>query len=322
MDAFNPPPYLAHPVVQTMAGSLRLRARGLTSLERSTRLKIIETGQGVKLQAAISGSRTGKGPGAILLHGWEGSFNSAYVVTTARFLFENGWQVARINFRDHGDTHHLNQGLFYASRLEEVYDSIVYLCSKWHDSPIILCGFSLGGNFALRTALAMCRGQAPIPNLAHVLAISPVIDPAKTTIAVDQTKLIRGYFLRKWRKSLKKKQQAHPGRYDFDQILKMRRIEEITSALLKRYSPFKDTRDYFETYTLTGSRLAPLRTPTTIVSAADDPIIPVGDISGLKTGPAVRKIVLRHGGHNGFLPGLKADAWYFQYLKRLGRDLQ
>ncbi len=319
MHAFNPPPYLAHPVVQTMAGSLRLRARGFTSLERSTFMKIIETGAGVKLQAAVSVPSSGQRPLAILLHGWEGSSNSAYMVTTARFLFENGWHVVRLNFRDHGDTHHLNTGLFYASRLDEVFDSIVHICRQWHERPTIVCGFSLGGNFALRTAQRLGCGQVKVPNLTHVVAISPVIDPAKTTKAVDQTRLIRGYFLFKWRKSLLKKQQAHPGRYDFGQIIKMDRIEKITAALLERYSPFESLRAYFDTYTLTGSRLGPVRVPTTIVTAADDPIIPVEDIYGLKAGPAVKKIVLRCGGHNGFVRGLTKGAWYFDYLKGLGR---
>ncbi len=318
MHAFHPPPHLAHPVVQTMAGSLRWRARGLTALERSTFFKIIETGAGVKLQAAVSRPASGRGPLVILLHGWEGSANSAYIVTTARFLFENSWHVVRLNLRDHGATHHLNTGLFYASRLDEVCDSIVHICRKWRGLPIILCGFSLGGNFALRTALRLSIGRSRIPNLAHVVAVSPVIDPAKTTKAVDNTRLIRSYFLFKWRKSLIKKQQAHPGRYDFGRIIKMDRIETITAALLERYSPFENTEAYFDTYTLTGDRLGPIRIPTTILTAADDPIIPVEDIYGLRTGPAVRKIVLRRGGHNGFVRGLSKGAWYFDCLKKLG----
>jgi len=282
-------------------------------------MKIIETGAGVKLQAAVSESASGQGPLAILLHGWEGSAKSAYVVTTGRFLFANGWHVVRLNFRDHGDTHHLNTGLFYASRLDEIFESIVRICQKWQELPVILCGFSLGGNFALRTALRLSLGQAHIPNLTHVVAVSPVIDPAKTTKAVDNTRLIRSYFLFKWRKSLIKKQQAHPQRYDFAQVIKMDRIETITAALLDRYSPFESLDAYFDTYAITGDRLGPIRIPTTIVTSADDPIIPVEDIYALKAGPAVRKIILHHGGHNGFVRGLAKGAWYFDYLKGLGR---
>ncbi len=317
MNHFKPPFYLSHPTIQTMAGSLRLRALGCNSLDKITKLEIIEPIKGIKLQVAISATDTCRGPVAILLHGWEGSINSAYVVTTARFLVANGWHVVRINFRDHGETHHLNPGLFYASRLDEVYYAIVKCCQKWPAQPVILCGFSLGGNFALRAALRLSCEQPPGTKLIHVLAVSPLIDPEKTTRAVDQTGFVRSYFLRKWRNSLMKKQKAYPELYDFSDVLKMTRIETITSVLLKRYSPFKDIKDYFETYTLTGSRLAPINLPTTILTARDDPIIPVKDIQDLATGPSLRKIILSYGGHNGFIQGFIKGAWYFNYLKQL-----
>ena len=36
--------------------------------------------------------------------------NSAYMVTTAYKLLNEGYDVLRLNLRDHGDTQHLNKG--------------------------------------------------------------------------------------------------------------------------------------------------------------------------------------------------------------------
>jgi predicted alpha/beta-fold hydrolase len=39
---------------------------------------------------------------------------------TAVRLLQAGFATFRLNFRDHGDTHHLNPGLFHSNRIDEV----------------------------------------------------------------------------------------------------------------------------------------------------------------------------------------------------------
>ena len=53
---------------------------------------------------------------AILLHGWHGSADSPDVVSLAQHLFLRGFEVIRLNLRDHGETEHLNRGLFHSCR--------------------------------------------------------------------------------------------------------------------------------------------------------------------------------------------------------------
>ena len=95
----------------------------------------------------------------MLLHGWEGSADSLYVLSLAQQLFEQGFSVVRLNLRDHGETHHLNRELFHSCRLPEVVGAVggaaaLYLGGR----PLQLVGFSLGGNFMLRVAAqARCR---------------------------------------------------------------------------------------------------------------------------------------------------------------------
>ena len=73
--------------------------------------------------------------------------------------------------------------------------------------PVFLLGFSLGANFSLRIAIK--HTKTPVERLKGVFAVSPPLDPYKTTLAIDEAPaLYRKYFLRKWKRSLKKKQKA------------------------------------------------------------------------------------------------------------------
>jgi uncharacterized protein len=86
----------------------------------------------------------GRPPGrtAVLLHGWEGSARSVHVVSSAAALWAEGFRVVRINMRDHGDTHHLNRGIFHSCRLPEMVDAVRWVRERfptsscpWRASP-------------------------------------------------------------------------------------------------------------------------------------------------------------------------------------------
>ena len=202
----------------------------------------------------------------ILLHGWEGSAESTYVLHSGRYLYDQGYNVFRLNFRDHGNTHHLNEGVFYAILLDEVFNAVKTASGLKSPSRVFLMGFSLGGNFALRIA-RRCSDDT-IENLRHVVAVSPAIDPGKATDALDASLLLRWYFLKKWRRSLALKQKLYPHLYDFGDIMNLETLRALTDALLKKYSSYKDTHEYFMGYTLTGESMKALSIPTNIIAFA------------------------------------------------------
>jgi hypothetical protein len=251
----------------------------------------------------------------ILLHGWEGSIDSTYMLRTGRALYRAGYDVFRLNFRDHGRSHHLNQGIFYAVLVQEVFEAVAKAATLAKERPVFLVGFSLGGNFALRIALRC--GQAPIANLKHVVAISPVLDPDESTSRADAHPLIRRYFMKKWRRSLSVKQALFPDIYDFGPLLQLKTIRATTEALLKRYSPYASAPDYFRAYTLTGDALSELLLPTTLLTAEDDPIIPAADFRRLSLPSLANLVISRYGGHNGFLEGFRLRSRYEQELPAL-----
>lgn len=263
----------------------------------------------VRLQGFYSPQVDGQSKGwVILLHGWEGSVNSAYILRTGKFLYNHGYSVFRLNYRDHGNTHHFNSGLFYAVLLDEVLYAVQQVSKYEQGIPIFLAGFSMGGNFALR--IARKCAEAPIDNLAHIISISPVLDPEKSTYAIDGVPLLRYYFRKKWQRSLQKKEICFPDLYDFSDVLLLDTIAEMTDVMIERYSDYRNASDYFRDYAVLDDALVEVDIPTTIITAQDDPIIPVDDFYDLKLNSRTNLIVHHYGGHNGFLESLSGNTWY------------
>ncbi|GAB4339608.1 MAG: alpha/beta hydrolase [Candidatus Abyssubacteria bacterium] len=244
----------------------------------------------------------------ILLSGWLGDSSSAYILGTGDYLYRKGYSVFRLNYRDHGDSHHLNEEPFYATFLNEVFECVSQAASIERSVPVFLAGFSLGGNFALRIARKCATND--VANLTHIISISPVLDPDKTTDAVDRDIIIRTYFLRKWRKSLLKKQSLFPEKYDFHSILNNSKLRTVTEELIKRYSPYESARRYFQAYEIKDDALTTVSVPTTIITAEDDPIIPIGDFHRLELNHLTKLVIHRHGGHNGFIENWRLNTWY------------
>ncbi len=309
---YHPPLVLKNPHVQTILASSRLRTRGTEPFRRASRARIVSTSQGTRLLGYHTPPLTHPPrPGLILLlHGWEGSTESAYMLSLGHYLSRRGYEVFRLNLRDHGDSHHLNPGLFHGALIEETEEAVGQMAREHGNVPFFLVGFSLGGNFALRIAMRQGVVTAPISNLKHVFAVSPPLDPLKTTYLLDRGPLVyRFYFLKKWKRSLRKKQTLYPHLYHFTPLLTHRTCMGLTEAIMPYFPEFPDCRTYFSRYTLTGECFQEITIPTTIIIAKDDPVVPIADFSSI---PAVPRLTIyrhRYGGHCGFFLNLSLRSW-------------
>jgi hypothetical protein len=313
--SFAPPRWLRHPHLQSVLPSLPLRrpavsrrARGLIAASREW---LVDCGEGTRLLALVATQEaSGRGPprGQVVLHhGWEGSAESLYLLSVGQALFDAGFDVLRLNLRDHGPTHHLNEELFHSNRLPEVVGAVAAIQARAPELPLSLVGFSLGGNFALRVGAQ--AGPAGL-RIRRIVAVCPVLDPAVTLEALERgPALYREYFLLKWRRSLRIKQAAWPGRYDFGALVEERSLTNMTARMVAEYTRFPDLRSYLAGYALVGSTLEPLEVPSRIITSSDDPMIPAADLARLPRVPALTVTVTRHGGHCGFIDRLGAPSW-------------
>ena len=168
-------------------------------------------------------------------------------------------------------------------------------------------GHSLGGNFALRAA---ARAPAAGIPLTKVVAVCPVLRPSSTMRALeDGLWVYREYFLRRWRRSLLAKAACFPELYDFGDLKRFRTLTATTEFFATRYASFPDLDSYLNGYAITGDALARLAVPAKIIAAADDPVIPIGDVADLASSPALSVEVFPHGGHCAFLEDYALRSW-------------
>jgi predicted alpha/beta-fold hydrolase len=307
-DIFSPRPWARSAHLQTIFASLKYRLRGRNEMLECARETVLDGFEGSRLLGYLSRRGDGKARGLVLLiHGWEGSSDSTYILSTGRTLFNSGYDVLRLNLRDHGPSHHLNTGLFHGALIEETHNAVINAAGMAEGRPFFVVGFSLGANFALRVALR--HSLLPVPGLRHVFGISPALDPHQATLSIDRS-IYRLYFLRKWKRSLTVKQRLFPGLYDFSELLKMHSCMEMTEAIMPLYSSFAGYREYFSMYTLRRPLFAGLSVPVTAIASEDDPVIPVGDLRELEGSPNLEISIQRYGGHCGFLDPFPSGCWY------------
>jgi predicted alpha/beta-fold hydrolase len=323
-NRFTPPLLLRNPHIQSILNSVgprKIRANRLVQRLNSETL-ILTAEDGTRLKAEYDRSptankQTSKRALIIFLHGWEGSSKSAYQVTTANYLLKQGFDVLRLNLRDHGDTQHLNQGIFNSTLTDEVAGAIADFSLKYSYKKTFLAGFSLGANFALRIA----ADHSERLNLAATVAICPPVDPVNAMLALDRTVFFyEKYFFYRWSNSLKKKLKHFP-EYDFAEALaSARSINDMNELFITKYTPFDSIDSYFSSYALTGDRLANLESPAHLIASADDPIIPIADIQRINRPEQLNIEIQAFGGHCGFIKNLAAHSWVEPRLVEIFND--
>nr|WP_306673931.1 alpha/beta fold hydrolase [Tahibacter caeni] len=315
---------LRNPHVQSVLASSGVRRwllRGRrAALEARSEELILDCGDGVRLQGFHSRQdvRAQARGLVVLLHGWEGSVQSSYLLHTGARLLAEGWDVFRLNFRDHGDTHHLNAEMFHSCRLDEVVGALQEIARRFAPRPMAVAGFSLGGNFALRVALRAPAAGLP---LSYALAVCPALHPPAILEAIERAPwFYHAYFMRKWRESLRRKQRLFPESARFSAAELGSSMRELTRTMVQRHTDFGSLDAYLDGYSIAGDRLADLAVPATILTASDDPIIPVDGFRALKLAPATELEIAPAGGHCGFISDFSLRSWTEDFIaERLGR---
>lgn len=322
---FCPPGPLQNPHVQSVLASagprkLKLLARS-RELRRASKSVILDCGNGTQLLGEYSRQQDQLSRGLItLIHGWEGSSRSTYLLSAASSFYRAGYDVFRLNLRDHGPSHHLNRELFNSTLLDEVLGALRSIQQNYPHDWQFLAGFSLGGNFALR--LAANAANAGI-QLNKTIAVCPVVNPNKTMQALEQGWWVyEQYFVRKWKRSLHRKLALYPELNFGERLTSMRRLRDFNDYFVPNHTPFEQPEDYFRAYALSRELLSQLTSPAHIIAAQDDPMILAEDFASLQGIEQLQVETPRYGGHCGFVKNYRLDSWIDERLLELVEQLR
>ena len=240
MHQFIPAKGLSNKHLQSILSSTGPRKffekRRSAELLASSQSEVITTPQGVKLLGSLSKTKIASKGLAILLHGWEGCSESLYMLSNGQKLLDDGYDVFRLNFRDHGGTQHLNKDLFNSMRLEEIVEAVKLLCQQYGGTHNLLCGYSLGGNFCLRVANLAKEHNI---KLDQAIAVCPLLDPPTTMNELNNGLFIyEKYFVKRWKSSLFKKLKHHNHFTYGEQLKKLKTLDEMNEFFVIGHTDF------------------------------------------------------------------------------------
>jgi predicted alpha/beta-fold hydrolase len=241
-------------------------------------------------------------PTLLALHGLEGSSQTHYMRGMADKAFAAGFNVVLLNQRNCGGTEALAEGLYHSGLTADALHVIRELSAVDGISRVVVAGYSLGGNIALK--LAGDFGEAPPAELKGVSAVSPVMDLASCVGALErrQNCVYQWNFVRHLKARMRRKAQHHPGRFALDRLASIRTVREFDDVYTAPHFGFEGASDYY--HRASAARVIDrIRVPALIVTAEDDPFVPVEPFLDprLAANPHIRLVVTRYGGHCGFL---------------------
>lgn len=242
-------------------------------------------------------------PLLIILHGLEGSADSAYARMLMEAALGNGWRSCVLHFRDCGD---------YRNRLPRRYhagetNDLRYFLNMLRESPeaasgpLLAAGYSLGGNVLLKY-LGESGADSP---LRAATAVCVPLDLHECAEALNNgfSKVYQRYLLKRMKQSVARKFDPHTAAFDWDEAMRARTFAEFDNLVTAPLHGFAGKQDYYDRCSSVRF-LRTIDTPTLIINSLDDPFMTPDVIPGPDAlSPQVTLEIAAHGGHVGFIDG-------------------
>lgn len=248
-------------------------------------------------------------PAVLMMHGLGGCARNPLLVRVTGLLVQRGIRVFRLNLRSCGAGSGQARLPYHAGRSDDLH-AAVEAVNRWcrddnslpeSPSPLMLFGMSLSGNLLLKYL-----GENPqrVPAVVRwALAVNPPIDLARSVRTLEQ-RWNRGYdrhFTGTLIEHIRKQGTLRPdfaplpnplpqSLYDFD--------DRYTAP----HGGYANAADYYSAASACP-HLSRIQTPTYLLTAADDPLVPVEMIreQSSRMSPAIQLTIASGGGHLGYV---------------------
>ncbi|MEJ1221304.1 YheT family hydrolase [Sediminicola sp. 1XM1-17] len=205
----------------------------------------------------------------ILLHGLEGNAQRPYITGSAKVMNDNGFDVCAVNYRGcSGEANRLFRS-YHSGATEDLEAVIDHLISKQIYRSIILKGFSLGGNLALRYLGEKGRD---LPNeLKAAIAVSVPCDlySSLKELLKPRNFLYAKRFKKHLIEKLVQKQTLFPKEITNEDISKIKTLKDFDDIYTSRAHGFKDALDYYKKCSCLPL-LENINIPTLMINAQND----------------------------------------------------
>lgn len=316
---FDPFPLFDSPHRQTIVGSLLNFLFEPVSVRK---LVTLPDGDQISLEITTPPNWKPTDLTVFLVHGLCGSHKSPYLIRLANRFTPLGIRTVRYNMRGCGSGKGLAKQIYHSGRSDDVFESIKALKKDHPDSPILLIGFSLGGNIVLKLAGEL--GSIVEPYLSGVIAVSPPVDLYSSVQMIgDKSNVIyETYFYRLLRADV------HYRHHKFKDLPRIRlprslKLYEFDQLYTAPYTGFSSALDYYDKCS-SGPLVSDIAIPCKILLSEDDPIISAAALDGYRLPTNVSVFKTKKGGHMGYLakPSGKGIYWLDSVIEDWIREMQ
>lgn len=237
-------------------------------------------------------------PLAIVIHGLTGAEDSAYMLSMARHLLNDGHRVLRLNLRGAGPSRSLCAAHYYAGRSQDLRELLALLPGELTQDGLVAVGYSLGAAMLLKY-LGEEGTRTP---LSAAASVSAPIDLAATCASMmrPRNRLYHGYLLAQM-----KREATGEGAWlspaERAAILGSRSILEYDDRFIAPRHGFAGADDYYRRCRPLAF-MSDIRVPTLVLAALDDPWIPGTLYSSYDwaSNKTLAPLLPPRGGHVGF----------------------
>lgn len=245
-------------------------------------------------------SRIGSRKLVIGLHGLEGSSESQYIRGLTRIFNDHQWDTVALNFRSCSGEMNRQRQMYHSGETSDLHFVLHTLIARKEYDEIVLVGFSLGGNVALKYTGE--QGPNLPPEVKKVVGVSVPMELASCSIQIERTSnyVYIKRFMNELKRKFRLKQHLYPD-IDADRIFRARGFSDFDDAFTAPVHGFSGAEDYWQR---ASSRpfLPRICVPTLIINAQDDSFL--SDLAypyeEVEQNPYLHLLVPKFGGHVGF----------------------
>lgn len=312
------PPFIPHPLLrgghrQTIAGAY---IKGHSRLYRATQHQVdLGDGDRIVLHDDCPANWQPHDRVALMLHGVSGCHGSPYMVRIAGKLNDIGIRTIRMDMRGCGAGAKLAQHPGHAGRSEDARAAALKIHELCPDAPLTIMGFSMGGNLTLKLAGEV--SSRPLGNLDSIIAVAPPIDLVVCGQNIDEgwNRIYSRNFSRRLVRFIHERRELMPRLADLSLKPTPTSIVDFDNRFTAPLSGFRDVTDYY-TQSSAMPRMNDIALPTLILTAEDDPVIPVEMFHRADLSASTWLLLTETGGHVAHIArskGTDPDRWWMDW---------
>ena len=252
-------------------------------------------------------------PHVVLLHGLEGSRTSHYVGGMLAQAHRRNWSATLLVFRGCSGAPNLARRFYHSGETTDLAHVVETLMARASSAAWFIAGVSLGGNVLLKW-LGEGSERARMMKAAAAVSVPFDLEAGARKISQGFSRIYDWSFLRSLRRKARAKLTRYPDLFDDEKLGRARNVFEFDDAVTAPVHGFASATDYYTRSSSLGF-LGTIRTPTLLLSAANDPFLPASVLDRVRdTARLNASLTLEFvgsGGHVGFVGG--AVPWRARY---------